>query len=134
MAWSASAGYPRGRSFSCACGFILRFLEAPRLDEDAGQAIAEGVADFEHATHQFADQQKEPAMQDCPDDKTDSGADDGAEEGAEGAEEGAEEVALERAEQGATEAAIRAKASSSRPSHMEEATDDLNEAALVMCL
>lgn len=113
---------------------ILRFLEAPRLDEDAGQAIAEGVADFEHATHQFADQQKEPAMQDCPDDKTDSGADDGAEEGAEGAEEGAEEVALERAEQGATEAAIRAKASSSRPSHMEEATDDLNEAALVMCL
>jgi len=118
---------------------ILRFLEAPKLDEDAGQTVLEGAPAFEKAfaadvqaisgtpataasTSQASDQQEEPPIQDNPDDKTDSGSDDGA-------EEDAEEVAEEVAEQ-----ADGSNISRQTPTLSREKGEDLNEAALVMCL
>jgi len=116
---------------------ILSFLEAPQLDEDAGQAISESATASDKAsvggttmsaplpttasTFQVTDQQEEQPLQDCPDDKTDSGADDGAEEGA---------------EEAATEAAAITDASSSRLKSFPamEHSEDLNEAALAICL
>jgi len=97
---------------------ILRFLEAPQLDEDAGQAVSEGAAAY---TSQSTDQQEEPAMQNCPDDKTDSGADDAAEEGAE--EDGEEAADI-----------VDASSPRPEPAAATERKEDLNEAALVMCL
>jgi len=116
---------------------ILSFLEAPQLDEDTAQAISEGVAALEKAlawcaisapfpttasTFQLADQQEEPPLQDCLDDKSDSCAD-------KGTEECVEEAATEAA-------AITDAASSTRPKSFPEIEDseDLTEAAIVRCL
>merc|ERR1712008_136288 len=100
---------------------ILRFLEAPRLDEDAGQAISQGAAAFEETASQVVEQQEEPSMESCPDDKTDSGAEDGAEEGA---------------EEGAAEAADIVDASSPRPNPAaaRHESEESNEAGDVLSL
>jgi hypothetical protein len=112
---------------------ILSFLEAPQLDEDAGQAISESAAASEKnrtisapfptatSTSQVTDQQEDPPSQDCLDDKTDSGTDDGA-------EEGGKEVA--------TEAAAITDASSFKLKSFPamEDSEDLNEVALLSCL